>query len=144
MDFGRLSILVLLASQVACQVNLTKNFDPKDCIVEGTVVTLTCTVEDRKNGSVATIISGSQAIFDCPSVNTVEDNRLYLQHSEMESAVAYCGDFVSGRLVEVLKFVYIIQINIITTIEMSGGYVECSELETQDSEEIQLANIIGI
>ena len=145
MDFRKLSIVVLLASQlVSCQVNLTRNFDP-DCIIEGTVVTLTCTVEeDRNDGSVATIISGSPVIFDCPSVNTVEDNRLYLEHSANTSTIAVCGDFVSGRLMEVRNGSYIAQISITTTIAMNGGNVECCVLGIQDCRQIQLDNIKGI
>ncbi len=136
-----LAIIALHTSQVSCQVSLIRNFDPQDCIIEGTVITLTCTVEDRNNGAGATIIDGSQAIFNCPSFNTVDNNKIYLRHIHLQSAMAFCGDFVSGQIVELTNGIYIAQINITTTIAMNGEYVECSELGAQDRQQIQLANI---
>ncbi len=147
MDFRILMVLAMIALQapVSCRVSLIGNFDPQDYIVEGTVVTLNCTVEDR-NGTLATIIDGSQAIFDCPSMNTIVSNRLYLRHSHMESARAVCGDFVSGRIteVELNGSLYIAQIDITTTIAMNGGYVECRERVINDKQRILMPNIVGI
>ncbi len=135
-----LAMIALHTSQVSCQVSLIRDYDP-DCIIEGTVITLNCTVEDRNDGFGATIIDGSHVIFNCSSVNTIADNKLYLQHSQMQSSEASCGDFVSGRIVEVVNGTYIAQIIITTTIDMNGEYVECSELGMLDSQRIQLANI---
>ena len=141
-------VLALCALQVSCQVILTRNFDPQDSIIEGTVVTLTCMVEDRNDGFGATIINGSQAIFDCPSVTRIVSDSLYLRHSQKQSARAFCGELVSGRLMEVelngTTSVYTAQISITTTIAMNGGYVECSEQGKNDGRRIILANIIGI
>ncbi len=142
MDFSIfVAIIALYIFQVSCQVSLIRNFDPQDCIIEGTVITLNCTINDRHNGFGATVIYGSQAIFNCPSVNTITDNKLYLQHSQMQSATSSCGDFVSGQIVEVINGTYIAQIFITTTIAMNGEYVECSELGIEDHPRIQLANI---
>ena len=135
-----LAMIALHTLHVSCQVSLIRDYDP-DCIIEGTVITLNCTVEDSYDGFGATIINGSQAIFDCPSVNTIADNKLYLEHSQMQSAEASCGHFVSGRIVEVVNETYIAQIDITTTIDMDGKYVECRELGMQDLQRIQLANI---
>lgn len=138
-------MILLSALKISCQVSLIRdNFDPQDCIIEGTVVTLTCTVEDHNNGFGATIINGSQTIFDCPRLNTVEIDRLYFRHSNKQSSTATCGDVVSGQTVEVRNGTYITQINIITKFAMNGGYVECREFGIQDSPQIQLANIKGI
>ncbi len=149
MDFKKISIvlamIVLCALQISCQVSLIRdNFDPQDCIIEGTVVTLNCTVEDHNNGFGATIINGSKVIFDCPSFNTLENNTLYFRHLSMQSAIAICGDLVSGRIVEVRNGIYITQINITTTFAMNGGYVKCRETGIQGSLQLQLANIQGI
>ncbi len=146
MDFKIvLAIIVLCALKISCQVSLVRNFDPQEeCIIEETVVTLTCTVEDRNNGNGATVINGSQSIFDCPSVSKVENNKLYFRHAHMESATAICGDFVSGRIVEVQNGTYITQIYITTNVSMNGGYVECREFGQQGSSRIQLANIKGV
>ena len=141
-----LAMIALHTLQVSCQVNLTANFDTQDSIIEGTIITLTCRVEDRNNGHGATIISGSQAIFNCPSFNTVHSNRIYLVHIHLHTAIAECGELVFGRIVEVQNgttTVYIAQIYIVTTIAMNGGYVECSELGQDGSQQIQLSNIIG-
>lgn len=143
-----LAIIALHTRQVSCQVNLTGNFQPQDSVIEGTVIILICTVEDRNDGFGATIISGSPAIFDCPSTSFADNNKVFLRHIHMQSATALCGELVSGRIVDVVQngivFVYIAQINITTTIAMNGGYVNCSELGKNDDQQIQLPNIIGI
>ena len=145
MDFKLfLAIIVLCALKISCQVSLVRNFDPNDCIIEETVVTLTCTVEDRNNGNGATVINGSQSIFDCPSVSKVENNIIYLRHAHMESATAMCGELISGRIVEVQNGTYITQIYIATNVSMNEGYVECREFGQQGSSRIQLANIEGV
>ncbi len=140
--------LQMLQAPVSCQVSLMGNFDPQDYIIEGTVITLTCTVEDPAATSLrATIIEGSPAIFNCTSVNYIVSNRLYLSHSQMESATATCGELVSSRIVEVqsgIPSVYIAQINITTTISMNGGYVECREQKINDTQRILMPNIIGM
>ncbi len=145
MDFKIvLAIIVLCALKISCQVSLVRNFDLQECIIEETVITLTCTVEDRNNGNGATVINGSQSIFDCPSVSKVENNKLYLRHSHMESATATCGELVSGRIVEVQNGTYITQIYIATNVSMNEGYVECRDFGQQGSSQIQLANIEGV
>ncbi len=141
--------IALCVLQVSCQVSLIRNFNPEDCIIERTVVTLNCTVKDRNNGFGATVINGSHSVFNCPSDYSIEENMLYLRHSEMESSEAFCGELVSGRLMEVElnetgSSVYIAQIIINTTIDMNGGSIECRELGKNDSQQIMLANIKGM
>ncbi len=135
----------LHTSQVVSQVRLTGNFDSQQSIIEGTVVTLNCSVKDRNNGLGATIISGSQAIFDCPNEDNTNENRmLTLQHLDKQFATAVCEPYVSSQIVEVVNGTYITQITIITTTAMSKESVECRKLGMNDSQQIQLPNIIGM
>ena len=143
-------VLVLLSWHLLAQsmspasavVILEPIFDPSECVKVGSAISFSCTVEDSKGYS-ATIWSGgvsSIQVFNCPSPNSITRDRLFLSHSASQP-VAFCGDRAFARLNSVTnKTVYTSILYLYnTTLNMNGGYVRCTDLNSQTYEQIQLS-----
>lgn len=128
-----------LSHLCASKVNLQTNFENSGCIIAGSEISLTCTVEDTASSG-ATIWNGGESheVFDCPSVNTVINNCITLEHSNHRThVVGYCGT-VSAQLIDVTNNTYTSKIYVRTTLSMDGGYVRCTDLISQTYKQVQL------
>ncbi len=110
--------------------------EPGDCIVEGVVLTLACTVEDVE-GTGATVWTGSDSIFDCPSFNSIADRRVHLIHREYQNPAVsdtryFCTDKVIGQIIEYNGTHYTSTLTVSTTRQMNAGVISCrSYYETE-------------
>ena len=133
--------LVLAQNETDYIITLEPAFNPSACIVAGTTVKLTCTVYDPQ-GHGATIWTGSETIFNCPSANSIESDQLFLRHSQtigMTHPVSHCGCLITAELYSMQNSsMFISTISITTTSDMNGGYVRCSDLLHQDQQQILL------
>ena len=139
---GGLSLIGLDPLVTSGSTDLQPIFNVSECITAGTLIALNCTVNDTE-GYGATVWSGSHEIFNCSSFNTVVSGKLFLSHldlvDEVVRPVAFCGDTISGRLNDVINgSLYTSTIYLLTTLNMNGGYVRCTDLSSQTYQEVPL------
>ncbi len=115
--------------------------DPGDCIAEGVLLTLACTVEDVE-GTGATVWTGSDTIFDCPSANSIVDRQVYLIHREFRNPAPrfFCTDNTIGQIVEYNGTHYTSTLTVSTTRQMNDGLISCrSYYETEITGQVQIS-----
>ncbi len=140
-------ISLLLIAPLAAEgelFNLINGTEPGDCTREGVVLTLACTVEDVE-GTGATVWTGSDSIFDCPSFNSIVDRRVYLIHREFQNPAvpdprSFCTDNIVGQIIEYNGTHYTSILTVSTTRQMNAGLISCrSYYETEITGEVQIS-----
>ena len=118
--------------------------EPGECIREGVVLTLACTVKDVE-GTGATVWTGSDPIFDCPSANSISDRQVYLVHRVFQNPAVpdpkfFCTDNVVGQVVEYNGTHYTSTLAVSTTRQMNAGVISCSSYyETEITGDAQIS-----
>ncbi len=116
--------------------------EPGDCLREGVVLTLACTVKDVE-GTGATLWTGSDPIFDCPNFTSIWDRRVYLIHRVFQNADVprfFCTSNVVGQVVEYNGTHYTSTLTVSTTRQMNAGLISCrSYYETEITGEVQIS-----
>ncbi len=137
--------IVLLAQDNRPQRYFIVANETDHCLKEGDMLVARCTVEDEA-GTGATVWSGSNSVFNCPSVNSILDEQIYLlhgwfNHTTIQNPRVFCTQNIAGEIIEYYSSHYTSILNVsAVTYEMNNGYIFCrSFYEIEAVGEVQLA-----